>query len=68
MDNYANYHIFSEEEMFTDKIESTISNVVYTIEGKYLVPKGIGAVSWSRTDDEGKPNTKKLNNVLYFPD
>ena len=37
------------------------------ISGKDIIPKGIGTVSWSWTDDEGKFNKNKLNNVLYFP-
>ena len=52
--------------MFTDKIESIIYNGVATIGGEYLIKKGIGTVIWSWTDDEGKLQTKKLNNVIYF--
>ena len=54
--------------MFTDKIETIIYNGVATICGKDLIPKGVGTVSWSWTDDEGQLNSNKLNNVLYFPD
>ena len=39
-----------------------------TIGEGYLSPKVINIVSWSWTDDEEKLHTKKLNNVLYFPD
>ena len=39
---YANAHIFSEEEIFTDKIETIIYNGVANIAGKYLIPKVIG--------------------------
>ena len=54
--------------MFTDKIETIIYNVVATIGGKDIIPKGIGTVSWYWTDYEGKLHTKKLNNRIYFPD
>ena len=50
--------------MFTDKIETIISNGVATICGIFLIPKGIGTVSWSWTDYEGQLHTKKLNNVI----
>ena len=40
--------------MFTDKIYPIIYNVVATIGGKYLIPKGIGTFIWSWTDNEGK--------------
>ena len=50
--------------MFTDKIESIISNGVTPIGGNNLIKKCIGTVSWYYTDDEGKLHTKKLNNVL----
>ena len=46
--------------MFTEKIEPMIYNGLSTIGGKYLIPKGISVVSWSWTDDEGQPNTKKI--------
>ena len=39
-----------------------------TIGGKYLIPKWIGTVSWSWTDDEEQLHTEKFNNVLYFTD
>ena len=54
--------------MLTDKIETIIYNVVEAIVRKDLIPKGIGAVIWSWTDDEGQINTNKFINVLYFPD
>ena len=54
--------------MSPNKIEPIIYNGVATIGVKYLITKGIGAVSWSWTDDERKLHTKKLNNLLYFPD
>ena len=53
--------------MITDKIEPIIPNVVETIGGIYLIPKGIGTISLSCTDDKVKLNTNKFNNVLYFP-
>ena len=53
--------------MFTDNIETIVSNGPANIGGKYLIPKGIGTVSWSWTDDEGKLHTNKFTNVLYFP-
>ena len=52
-DKYVKAQIWSEEDMFNDKIEPIISNGVATIGGKYLIPKGIGTVSWSWTDYEG---------------
>ena len=54
--------------MFTDKIYPIIYNGVANIGGKYLIPKGIGTVRWSCIDDEYKIHTKKLNNLLYFPE
>ena len=67
IDHSGNSHICSEEDIFTYKIETIISNEVATICGKDLIPKGISTVSWYWTDDEGKLHTSKLNNVLYFP-
>ena len=52
--------------MFTDKIETIISNGVSTIGGKDLIPKGIYTVSWSFNDDEVKLHTNKFNRVPYF--
>ena len=52
--------------MSTDNIYSIISNGVATIGGKYIIPKGIGTVSWSWSYDEVKYHIKKWNNVLYF--
>ena len=54
--------------MLNYKIEPIISNGVATIGGNYIIPKGIGTVRLSWTDDEGQLHTNKLNNVLYFPD
>ena len=65
--NYGHAHIWSEEDIFTDKIELIISNWVTTIGGKDITPKGIGTVIWYWTVDEGQPHRKKFNNVLYFP-
>ena len=53
--------------MLTDNILPVIYNGVENICEKYCIPKGIVIVIWSWTDDEGQPQTKKLNNVLYFP-
>ena len=47
VDNSANDKIFSEEDMFTDKIEPIISNGMATIGVKYIITKGIVTVSWS---------------------
>ena len=66
--NYENEHILLEEDMSTDKIDLIISNVVAAIGGKYLIPKGIGTVICYWTDNEGKTQTRKLNNVIYFTD
>ena len=54
--------------MFTDKIYTIISNGVATIGGKYIIPKVIGTVIMSYTDDDGKLHTHKLNNLIYFLD
>ena len=47
VDNSSNEQNFSEEDMFNDKIEPIIYNVVATIGGKYIIPKRIGTVRWS---------------------
>ena len=47
----TNTHICSEEYMFTDKKYDIVSNGVLNIGGKYLIPKEIGTVSLSCTDD-----------------
>ena len=39
-----------------------------TICGKDIIPKGIGTVSWSWTDNERQLHTNKWNNVIYFSD
>ena len=64
----TNDHIFSEGDMFTDKIELIISNRVATIGGKYLISKGIRTVSWYWIDYEGGLHKNTLNNVIYFTD
>ena len=40
--------------MFTDKIEPIIYNGVESIGGNDIIPKVIGTVIWSWTDDEGQ--------------
>ena len=52
--------------MLIDRIEPIIYNAVASIGWKDLIPKGIGMVSWSWTDSEGQPHTKKLKILLYF--
>ena len=54
--------------MFTDKIESIVSNGVENIGGKYLILKRIDTVNWSWNCDEEKIHTNKLNKVIYFPE
>ena len=54
--------------MFYDKIEPIIDNGVATIGIKDLIPKLIGAVSWSCNDDEEQMHTNKFDNILYIPD
>ena len=54
--------------MFTYKIDPIISNKVAKIGGNCFIPKGIGTVSWSWTDDKGKLQTNKLNNIIYLSD
>ena len=50
--------------MFTDKVETIISNGVETIDGNDIIIKEIDTVSWSWTDNEGQLHTKKFNNVI----
>ena len=52
--------------MFNEKIELIISNRAVTIGGKYLIPKGIGTVSWYWTDDEGQLHTNRFNMYYTF--
>ena len=66
VDNSANDHIFSEEDMFPDKIEHKISNGLATIGGKDILSKVIGTGRFFWTYDEGKLHRNKFNNVLYF--
>ena len=54
--------------MFIYKIDPITTNGVVTIGEKYLTPKSIGIVSWLWNKDEVQINTKKLNNLIYFPD
>ena len=68
VDNSTSSHKLSEEDIFTDKIEPIIYNGVESIGGKDHIPKGVGSVSWSWTDDEGKLHTKKFNKVIYLSD
>ena len=63
VDKYANSDIFSEEEMFYDKIEPIIYNGVANIGGKDIITKGIGTVIWYWNDDEGQPH--KRNGIMY---
>ena len=44
VDNSANAHICSEEDMFDDKIDPIIFNGMENIGGKYLISKGIDTV------------------------
>ena len=50
--------------MFTDKIDTIISNGVENICGKDIITKKIVTVIWSWTDDERQPNKNKLGNLL----
>ena len=45
MDNYENAQICTDEDIFTENIDPIISNVVETICGNDLIPKGTGTVS-----------------------
>ena len=54
--------------MFNDKTNPIISNGVAVIGGKYLIPKRIDTVRCYCTDDDGKMQKNRLNNVLYFTD
>ena len=54
--------------MFYYKIDPIIDNGVATIGLKDLIPKWIGAVSWSCNDDEGQMHTNKFDNILYILD
>ena len=66
VDNSENSHILPEEDMYIDKVEPIIFNLVEIIGGKYIISKVIGTVSWYWTDDGGNLHTNKLNDVLYF--
>ena len=66
--NSANAHIFSDEEMFNDKIDPITYNGVANIGGNDIITKGIGKFIWSWNDYEGQLKTKRLYNLLYFPD
>ena len=50
--------------MFTDKIESVISNILATIYEQDLIPKGSVTVIWSWNDDEIQIHAKKMNDLL----
>ena len=52
--------------MFTDQINTIISNGVENIGRKDIIQKGVSRVRWSWDDDEGQPHTNKFNNVLNF--
>ena len=54
--------------MFVNKIGPIIYNEVANIGGRGIITKEIGTVMWSWTGDWGKIHTKKINNVLYFPE
>ena len=54
--------------MFIETIETTIYNGVSTVGINDIIPKCIGTVIWSCTDDEGQLHTNILNNILYFAD
>ena len=54
--------------MFNYKIDPINSNRWATIGVNSIISKGILIVIWSYTDDEGRLHTKKLNNLIYFPD
>ena len=58
VDNSANAHIFSEEEMLTNKIEPVVSIWVATIGISDIIEEEIGTVIWSWTDYEGYLNRK----------
>ena len=47
VDNSANAHIFSEEEMLTNKIEPVVSNGVATIGRNDIIEEEVGTVIWS---------------------
>ena len=66
VDISTNAHICLGGDIFNDNIEPIPYNVVATIGEKSLIPKGIGTVSWSWTDDEEQLYTNKLNNLIYF--
>ena len=53
----------SEKGMFNENIETTMTNKVGTIGGKYINPKGFVRCGWYCNDEERKLQTKRLNNV-----
>ena len=64
VDESKNSQVFSEEDMFADKIDPIISNGVSNIGWKDLILGGIVTVRWSWTGDERQLHTKKFNIVL----
>ena len=63
VDNSENAHIFSEEDMFTDKIEPIISNGVATIGGNDLIKKLLTQLSGPGMMMRG--NGTKRNLIMY---
>ena len=51
VDNSDNAQIYSEEDIFTGKLEPILHILVATIYVKVIIKKGIGTVSWYWTDD-----------------
>ena len=64
VDNSDNGNIWSEEEIFADKIDPIIYNGLGTIGRKYPITKGFETVIWYWTGDEGQIHTNKLKNVI----
>ena len=61
--NSKNAHMWSVEDIFTDKTEPIIYKVVATIGRKDSITKGFGTVRWSWTDDEVKCTQR--NWIMY---
>ena len=61
--NLPTLTLFSDEDMFTEKIEPITYNGVANIGGNDIITKGIGTVIWYWNDYEGQLKTKRFYNL-----
>ena len=66
-DNSANVHICNDKSMFIGPITKTDKHYVATVGGVKNSATGMGTVRWTWKDDNGRPHTYDIKNVLYFP-